>query len=75
MDGDARLDMLLGTGDGDVQLWRAVGARGEIRFERDTTFVVKSYPQATPAAADLFGSGRLDLVIGTLSGGVRLLRR
>ncbi|MEO8620183.1 MAG: VCBS repeat-containing protein [bacterium] len=72
MDGDGKLDMLIGSDDGDVQLWRGVGsAAKEIRFERDSTFVLKSYPNAIPAAGDLHHSGKLDLFVGTSSGGLR----
>jgi hypothetical protein len=71
MDGDGKLDMLIGSDDGDIQLWRGVGAPGAIRFERDASFVVKSYSGAMPAAGDLHHSGKLDLFVGTSSGGVR----
>ena len=74
-DGDGKLDMLIGTGEGELQLWRNVGAAGEIRFERDTTFVVRSYPDAIPAVGDLFGTGRLELMVGTLGGGLRWFTR
>jgi hypothetical protein len=70
LDGDGRLDLLIGNDAGEVQLWtRAPGA--EIRFARDTTFRVTADGLAAPAAGDLRGSGRLDLIIGTGSGGIR----
>ena len=71
MDGDRRLDMLIGSDDGQVALWRGVGGAREIRFERDSTFAVKSYPYAMPAVGDLRQSGRLDLFVGAGAGGVR----
>ena len=71
MDNDGKLDMLLGSGDGDVQLWRGVGNRGEIRFERDASFSMKSHANAMPAAGDLFRTGRADLLVGTTAGGLR----
>lgn len=71
VDHDGKLDMLIGSGEGEVQLWRGVGAGAEIRFERDLTFSVRSYPNAVPAVGDLFGNGKLDLLIGTLGGGIR----
>ncbi|MEP6835523.1 MAG: VCBS repeat-containing protein [Gemmatimonas sp.] len=74
-DGDGKLDMLIGSGEGELQLWRGVGAPGEIRFERDTTFGVHSYPDAIPAVGDLFGTGRLELLLGTLGGGLRWFTR
>lgn len=75
MDADGKLDMLIGNGDGELQLWRGVGAAGEIRFERDMSFNVRSYPNATPAVGDLHGNGRLDLLIGTMAGGLRWFER
>src|SRR6185503_17376730 len=71
MDGDGKLDMLLGVDDGEIQLWRGVGSGKEIRFERDASFSVKSYPNAVPAAGDLRHTGKLDLFVGTSAGGVR----
>ena len=74
-DADGKLDMLLGTGVGEIQLWRGVGAAGNIQFERDTTFSVRSYPDAIPAVGDLFGNGRLELLVGSLGGGLRWFTR
>lgn len=72
MDGDGKLDMLIGAEDGEVQLWRGVSsAPGKIRFERDASFAVKSYPNAMPAAGDLHHSGRPDVFVGANSGGIR----
>ncbi len=71
IDRDGKLDMLIGDGDGALQLWRGVGEVGVIRFERDATFNVRSYANAVPAAGDLFGVGRQELLIGTTAGGLR----
>ena len=51
MDHDGKLDMLIGDGDGALQLWRGVGAAGVMRFERDASFSVRSYANAVPAAS------------------------
>jgi hypothetical protein len=70
LDGNGRLDLLLGSDNGEIQLWlRAPGS--EVRFERDSTFVLRSHTSAIPAVADLHGRGRPDLFFGTLSGGIR----
>ena len=71
MDGDGRVDMLIGNGNGEMQLWRNVGAKGEFKFERDFSFALKSYPDAIPAVGDLFGNGQLNIFAGTLGGGLR----
>jgi hypothetical protein len=71
MDNDGKLDMVIGAGDGDVQLWRGAGNTGEIRFERDRSFALSSYANAMPAAADLHRTGRAELLVGTAAGGLR----
>ncbi|HYV97594.1 MAG TPA: VCBS repeat-containing protein [Gemmatimonadaceae bacterium] len=71
MDGDGKPDMLIGSGDGEIQLWHNVGARGELRFERDNAFTLRSFMGASPAASDLRHAGQPDLFVGTASGGVR----
>ena len=75
MDGDGKLDMLIGNGDGLIQLWRNTTVGGEVRFERDPTFVVQSHANAVPAVGNLHGPGSLDLLVGTSSGGIRWFAR
>jgi len=72
MDGDGKPDLLVGSEEGAMQLWRNLSkAPGEFRVELDTTFTLKSYPNAAPAVGDLHGTGKLDLLVGTGAGGVR----
>ena len=75
MDADGTLDLLVGDGEGALRLWRGARGAGMMSFERDSSFDVRSYPNAMPAVGDLFGTGRLDLLVGTVSGGIRWFER
>ncbi len=70
LDGDGKLDLLLGSEAGGVELWRNTGAAGAIDFVRDTTFVVPTFDLSAPAVGDVDGDGDLDLMVGVGSGGV-----
>jgi hypothetical protein len=70
LDGNGKLDLLIGSDDGKLQLWLRA-ATSEIRFEQDTTFNLQSYPNATPAVGDLRKTGRVDILVGTSAGGLR----
>ncbi len=75
MDADGTLDLLIGDGEGALQLWRGDRGGGVQTFARELSFDVRSYPNAMPAVGDLFGTGRLQILVGTVSGGVRWFER
>lgn len=74
VDNDGDLDLLIGGGDGTIAYVRNKGTAQRPAWELVTT----EYPgltvgeHAMPAAADLNGDGRKDLIIGSGDGGLSL---
>jgi hypothetical protein len=69
LDGDGKPDLLLGSEDGGVQLWRNVTVGEVPRFTRDLSFVVPADPYSAPAAGEVTGDGIPELIVGGMSGG------
>lgn len=69
MDGDGKPDLLLGSEDGGVQLWRNATVGQDVRFVRDTSFVMTADPYSAPAVGDANGDGIPEVIVGGISGG------
>jgi hypothetical protein len=75
VDGDGDLDLFVGTDEGGLALFRNEGTRTAWRFVREAGFAAEVPPMSAPAAGDLDGDGRVELVVGNSGGGLLYLRR
>ncbi|MGH7517146.1 MAG: FG-GAP repeat domain-containing protein [Gemmatimonadales bacterium] len=75
IDGDGDLDLLVGTDDKGVALYRNDGTRTAPRFVPDSTFRLDVPPISAPAAGDLDGDGVAELIVGNAGGGALYFTR
>jgi uncharacterized protein (DUF2141 family) len=70
IDGDGKTDLLLGSEDGGIRLWRNVSNGTTVAFSPVENFVLPSGAYSSVTVGDLDGDGDLDVIVGTMSGGL-----
>lgn len=74
IDGDGRLDLVVGREESGMPIYRNAGTPSAPRFEEYKELALALPPMSSPAFADLDGDGTIDLVSGTVSGGLVFFR-
>jgi hypothetical protein len=69
LDRDGDLDLLVGTDDKGVVLYRNDGTPTAPRFVADSSFTLDVPPLSVPVAGDLDGDGIAELIVGNAGGG------
>ena len=70
LDSDGKYELLIGSETGEVSLYREIIDNGEISFKQDSTFTMSLNNYSTPAIADVNGDGKMDIISGSLGGGL-----
>ena len=70
LDRDGDLDLIVGSGGGQLAFFRNDGTRGVASFVPDSSFTLTADGYSTPAFADIDADGDIDLFVGGIGGGL-----
>lgn len=70
INGDGDLDLLVGSGENGIQLFRNIGDRNFFTFAIDRSFYIGGYQRMAPALIDADNDSDLDIVSGNSGGGL-----
>ncbi len=74
VDRDGKLDLIVGREAGGATVYRNVGPSSAVKFAEAKELAIALPAAAAPAFGDVDGNGVLDLVSGTISGGLVFFR-
>jgi hypothetical protein len=74
LDRDGLLDLIVGRESGGAAFYRNAGTKTSPKFVEMSGVDLPLAPASTPVIDDLDGDGRLDVISGTVSGGISYLR-
>ena len=75
LDGNGHLDLVVGSEDGELFLFRNRDSAQEPHWDRDEALQLRLHRNSTPTFAEIFGDDVAHLFAGGVSGGVQFYRR
>ena len=75
VDGDGAPDLIVGHEEGGASFYRNAGTKPALSFVPNPTMTLPLPPMSTPLVVDLDGDGKVEIVSGSVSGGLVYWKR